>query len=662
MSPLRRWIPLLWLAGTMVHGAMPVPEAAHFDGTGRLRLMAADGRPVSLSGEIRIAGPEWKSYGASNPWSATGITFSVTNHESRWTGLISLENGGRVRYDQRVQPLPDGAAISLTVTADSDFPTAGFFYYLQLPVRLFSEAQVELARGTSAAVRVEAPSTFQSDKDPRLLSVPAADRVRIHSAAEKFQLTLALEDPRALVFQDDRAWATPTYSLMIPFFRGPVARPGESARLRFTIRLSGEPDREPVEVALGGPAAAPAFEGFGGNFVYGLGTPVATSLIARLDPVRARIEMPLYEWEPENDNAAPGETDWARLEARDVPGSTLRRRFELAQLLARRGVPLTISVWDLPEWMYEGAPRGRWASRRTVSAEMWPEVLESAGSYLLYLKKKYGVEPELFSFNEPEMGVRVLFTAEQHRDMILRFGERFARLGLKTRLLLADVAGPRATESYGVYAVSDPACARKIGAMAFHSWGGATPAEYAAWPAMARRFGLPLDVTELGWDAASWRTPEDLKSPYYVIQEARLVLEVLAHARPRSALLWEYSDDYPLLMPGAGGALEATDRLRFLEQLIRLTPKPAQPLQAASSRLDIPVAAFRGGKTAVVAHLVNTGASRPAVLRGVPAGVTELKVVAIAAAGGAPVESRVPVKAGRAEVELPAWSLVSLTE
>jgi hypothetical protein len=179
---------------------------------------------------------------------------------------------------------------------------------------------------------------------------------------------------------------------------------------------------------------------------------------------------------------------------------------------------------------------------------------------------------------------------------------------------------------------------------------------------MARRFGLPLDVTELGWDAASWRTPEDLKSPYYVIQEARLVLEVLAHARPRSALLWEYSDDYPLLMPGAGGALEATDRLRFLEQLIRLTPKPAQPLQAASSRLDIPVAAFRGGKTAVVAHLVNTGASRPAVLRGVPAGVTELKVVAVAAAGGAPVESRVPVKAGRAEVELPAWSLVSLTE
>jgi hypothetical protein len=654
-------VPLLLLAGGAA-AAAPLPEPAHFDGTGRLRLLSVEGRPIALSGEIRIAGPGWRFYGASNPWSATGVTFAVTNAESVWEGRVTLENGGRVRYEERVTPLPDGADIRFTVTAETDFETEGFYYYLQLPVRLFSESPVLFLRGTGTVARAVAPAVFETHNEPRFLSAPAADGVRIEAEAENVQLRLALDSPRALSLQDDRAWGAPTYSLVIPFFKGPKAQRGQVARFRLAIRLTGDPDREPVRVSVFGPARATAFEGFGGNFVYGLETPVAADLIARLEPVRARIEMPLYAWEPENDNASAAEPDWAKFEARDTPGSPLRRRFELAQELARRGVPLTISVWDLPEWMYEGPPLGRWASRRTVSAEMWPEVLESAGAYLVYLKRKYGVEPELFSFNEPEMGVRVLFTAEQHREMITRFGERFARLGLKTRLLLADVAAPRGTESYGVYAVSDPECARHIGAVGFHSWGGAAPSEYAAWPAMAKRFGLPLDVTELGYDAAAWRTPHDLKTAYYRIQEVRMILEVLAHARPRSALLWEYSDDYPLLMPGPRGALEETGRLLLLEQLIRLTPKPAEPLQATSSRPDVPVVAYRGGKKAFVMHLVNGGASRAAEVRGVPAGVAEVRAVIAGAAGGAVEERRLPVREGVVELELPAWSLVTLTD
>jgi hypothetical protein len=529
-------------------------------------------------------------------------------------------------------------------------------------VRPFSESQISLLRGTATVARAEAPSTFQSEKESRFLEAVGADGVLIESGIEKFTLRLGLDSPRAIFLQDDREWGVPSYSLVIPLLPGPQVRRGAGVRFRLTLRVSGEPDREPVRVAVSGPAPAPAFEGFGGNFVYGLDTAVATSLIARLEPVRARIEMPLYEWEAENDNASAEETDWARLEARDAPDSALRRRFELARELARRGVPLTISVWDLPEWMYEGAPRGRWASRRTVAPALWPEVLESAGSYLLYLKKKYGVEPELFSFNEPEMGVRVLFTAEQHREMILRFGERFARLGLKTKLLLGDVAEPRGTESYGVYAVTDPDSARHIGGAGFHSWGGALPAEYAAWPAMARRFGLPLDVTELGWDASSWRTPHDLKSAFYAIQEAKLTLEVLAHARPRSALVWEYSDDYPLLMAGADGRLEDTVRLRFLEQLIRNTPKPAQPLTAVSSRADVPVAAYRGGKKALVLHLVNYGAARPVSVSGIPASAAELRWVATIATGGAAEEKTLTVRDGTVEFEMPAWSLITLTD
>jgi hypothetical protein len=653
-------------AGRSVGAALP--EAAHFDGSGRLSLMAMSGDPVALGGEIRVAGPAWAFYGASTPWSATGVTFAVeSNGVSVWTGCIPLDNGGRARYEQRVRPLSNGADVSLMVTALTDLTIDSISYCVQFPVTVFSEAQLVLWRGIATVAEIQAPAVYQPGNEPRFLVAAAVDRVSVR--ADPRRIGIALDRPRSATFQDDRKWGTGAYSLLIPFGKGPLMRRGETARMQVAITLAGEPDREPVRIEVNSASPGDRFDGFGGNFVYGLESPVATTLVARLAPVRARIEMALHEWEPENDNASPDEADWTRFEACDTAGSGLRRGFELAALLAKRGVPLCISVWDLPEWMVEGPRRNRWASRRTVAPGLWPDVLESAGTYLVHLKKRYGVEPELFSFNEPEAGVRVLFTAEQHREMIRRFGERFAALGLKTKILLADVSTPRGTESYGVFALSDPVCRPYIGAVACHSWGGATPREYAAWPALARRFDLPLDITELGWDPGTWRTPHELKTPLYAVQELKMILETLAYARPRSALLWEYSDDYPLLMTQRGQdgreSLADTPRLRFLEQLINRTPRPALALEVSTSRTDVPACSFAtdrpGNKPAFVLHLANTGAARKAVISGLPEAMTSLQSTSLAATDKTAVEARVPVKAGLAELELPAWSLVSLS-
>lgn len=644
-----------------------LPGAAHFDGAGRLVMLAAAGEPVRVSGEIRVAGPNWEYYGAGTTWSATGIVFAVTNGEPVWTGHIPLANGGLARYEQRVQYLTNGVAVSLAVQAENDMTLEGVYYALQFPARAFAEGQATYWRGTSVVATAQTPPVYKPEVNARFLN---AEAERVTLQADPYRIRLGLDRPRPALFQDDREWGSASYTLQIGFGRGPRLAKGETARLRFTLELAGEPDREPVQITVAPDAAAgERFEGFGGNFVYGLDSAMTTSLIARLEPVRARIEMALFDWEPENDDADPEHAEWARFEARDGEGSALRKRFELAALLAKRGAPLTISVWDLPEWMYEGAPQGRWAGRRTVAADRWPEVVESAGTYLLHLKKRYGVEPELFSFNEPEQGVRVLITAEQHREMVRRFGERFATLGLKTRVLLADVAHPRGTESYGVYALSDPVSNPRIGAVAFHTWGGATALEYDAWRRLARRFGLPLDVTELGWDAGSWRTPHELATPLYAVQEAQMIVQVLANARPRSALVWEYTDDYPLMAESrdAGGQviLKDTLRLRFLEQLIRQTPKPAEAVEVRSSRMEVPAAAFRtagsGKGGGLVLHLVNASATRPAEIIGLPAGLKHLEALIQPAAGAGSVKERVPVKDGRAALTLPAWSLVTLT-
>ena len=194
---------------------------------------------------------------------------------------------------------------------------------------------------------------------------------------------------------------------------------------------------------------------------------------------------------------------------------------------------------------------------RRIAPDKWPELLESIGSYLQYAKRQYGVEPDLFSFNEANIGVDVLLTAEEHRDAIKRIGAHFERLGLRTKMLLADATGPRGTVRYALPAAADPAAVRYCGAVGFHSWGGGSPSDYAAWGDLAKRLGLPLLVTELGVDAAAWRN-RAYDTYAYAVREMQMYQELLLYARPQGTMQWEFTSDYGIVdEPQDGGRLVA---------------------------------------------------------------------------------------------------------
>ena len=77
----------------------------------------------------------------------------------------------------------------------------------------------------------------------------------------------------------------------------------------------------------------------------------------------------------------------------------------------------------MPEWLYgDGGSKSTDGHRRIVPRDKWPKLAEVIGSYLLHEKRHYGVEPELFSFNESNIGVMVLMTPEEHRDIIKFLG------------------------------------------------------------------------------------------------------------------------------------------------------------------------------------------------------------------------------------------------
>jgi O-glycosyl hydrolase len=260
---------------------------------------------------------------------------------------------------------------------------------------------------------------------------------------------------------------------------------GDARELGLTLRLSGAPAPAAASLSVDPAAALCPFDGFGGNYRIEEDTAVADYTLRTLRVSWARFEFKAIAW------------DRDRLAAE--PGPQLKRDFGLMQRVQRMGVPWILSVWFLPERLYTDSnqkPFGTFA--RQIAPERWPDFLDLLGSYLVYLKGHYGAEPDLFSFNESDLGVNVGFTAATHRDEIRRVGAHLASLGLKTKMLLGDTANPRDSHRFVLAAAADPAAMRYVGAVSFHSWGGATPEQYGAWGDVAQWLRLPLLVAEAG--------------------------------------------------------------------------------------------------------------------------------------------------------------------
>jgi O-glycosyl hydrolase len=368
--------------------------------------------------------------------------------------------------------------------------------------------------------------------------------------------------------------------------------------------------------------------------------------------------MSLIEWEPQNDNGSPYDTDFGPLAARDKPGSRLRLEFELMRRLQDKGIPFVTSVWRLPEWLL--ADRGVKKpndQQRKIDPLLWDELLESIGSYLLYARDKYGVEPDLFSFNEPEIGVRILFTPQEHRQAIRSIGAHLESLGLKTKMLLGDVSNPRGTHTYTLPAAQDPEAMRHVGAISFHSWGGASEAQYKAWADLAERLSLPLLVAEMGTDAGGW-VGSSYDSYWYGIEEVRVYQELLLFAKPQGTMYWEFTADYSLVRSTSDGIVP-TGRFWLTKHFTNLTPPNSQVLGVSSDHPKVLMSGFEkdGGYTV---HIANVSAAREAILTGLPPEIAQWHAVRTTEEAGFAELEPVAAESGGLRLSLPARSLLTL--
>jgi O-glycosyl hydrolase len=155
---------------------------------------------------------------------------------------------------------------------------------------------------------------------------------------------------------------------------------------------------------------------------------------------------------------------------------------EIAQKLATNKIPMIISCWAPPSWAvvandprssrFGGAERGQ-----HLDPAKWDAICKSIGSYLVYLRDHYGAEPKYLSFNESDLGIDVHQSPEEHDQAIKKLGAYFKSIGLKTKMLLGDTSDALPA-SFIQPALNDPEALPYIGAISFHSWRGATDAQY----------------------------------------------------------------------------------------------------------------------------------------------------------------------------------------
>jgi hypothetical protein len=200
---------------------------------------------------------------------------------------------------------------------------------------------------------------------------------------------------------------------------------------------------------------------------------------------------------------------------------------------------------------------------------------------------------------------------------------------LSTKLLLGDNSDAT-TFDFIVPAMNDPETHKYIAAISFHSWRGCTDEILQKWADAAKQMNLPLIVAEGSTDAAAWNYPEIFSEASFALYEINLYMRLCAICQPVSILQWQLTADYSLLTGngifGTTGPLLPTQRFWNLRQLAS-TPEGSFAIPAASSKEDINCAAFGNisrGKYAV--HIVNNGAEREVVLKGIPPAVKHFTI------------------------------------
>jgi hypothetical protein len=626
-----RYLPVVLLLSCLAAGAV---ERAAYDSNGRIIALLSAAEDVEVASNLVAVLPSGKR-----------IPLQVRRHDRRglvrqgtdlaWSGGFELPDGGKGRMELKAEEDSSGVRYSTGLIAETPLELEAVEFVLDLPRPVFVNGKMTPEGGAPV------PLTAAKPANP-VFYHGETEGLRFQDATGAITLEIGFAGRLGAAAVVDR-WDAQgrSYQVRMVVQRGAFAA-GSTAGLRVSLRLANLTAAEPVQLTVDAGRPRYHFDGFGGNYCWSNQSPVSAYTRKNLRLAWARTEMKVQQWDKQRDN----------------PGPEIRADLETMRQFQQMGVPYVISIWWLPERFYtDPYEKPRMTHFRLIKPEKWEELLDLLSGYLLYARREYGVEPDLFSFNEANIGVYVGLTPETHLEAIKRIGGHFRKLGLKTRILLGDATGPRDTHKFVLEAAADPEALQFVGAVAFHSWGGGTPEQYGAWGDLAEWLNLPLLVSELGVDAAAYYT-RSWDSYQYGLREARMTQELLTFARPQGTQFWQFTNDYALVRVGSDGTVEPTARFWLMKHFTDLTPHKSEALQAASDQRSVYFSAFCKDSHYTL-HLLNLSAARDATIKGVPDAAWQIiETTETAQYRTKPI---VPSNDGILRLKLPPRSLVTAT-
>ncbi|HET6569398.1 MAG TPA: hypothetical protein VFG50_15630 [Rhodothermales bacterium] len=635
--------------GAFLNPAHAQPEVKAW---GNLTGIRVDGQLMAFGSSLRVVGSDWSRTSQTAKERQRPHYTREGNRQIVTTRIDSLF------FTEIIEDRGDGtAAVTVQATSHADTSIAGAFFTLELPGEGYSDGTVTLVDPASpAAARLSLASARPNGRGEYLRAT--AGGVRFTSPHRR--LEVAFSGPEDVIV---RRGSGQEILLYLPLFSGDVTM-GQTAEKTFTIRASGDADRSPVTLTLDSTKPGRPFAGIGGNFRLQNPDTDPQVIDYNLEHLRVawgRVEMPWRFWQPDEDIDPVAAAEAGNLHPR------VQRAMEMARRLSRMGMPVILSDWSAPDWAIVGSrsfrPRPDGLHGNPLNPEKTDQIYASIAAYVTYLKDHYGVEATAFSFNESDIGIDVLQTAEEHAALIEGLGAYFASKGLKTKLLLGDT-GDANGYPFIEAALNDPAARPYIAAVSFHSWRGWADTTLAKWADAASRLNLPLIVAEGSIDAAAWRYPDIFEEPTYALEEINLYTRILALCQPRSILQWQLTADYSDM---AGGGifgndepLHPTQRFWNLKQL-GSTPAGLFAMPVTADKPGITSAALGDNDRGVYAvHLVNDGPTREATLAGLPDDVHELRIYVTDSTRGMQEGPRVPVSNGQAHFTLNATSFTTL--
>lgn len=643
---MKRWhsaVPFLTIAALALNFIEnTVASENWFDAAGRLERIDLGAGWLDMSASVKIPAKNWgKTYSIDK----SKVVFSETDQKKHWQARVGDGEAIDVEITQTASVTADGIRFDFVASAIKDSDMEGVIFWIDLPADMFAKGSFETKGQDGASGELPAVLPAKSTLCGGIL-----EQVRLFNPDKSIRFDIRFDEPAIATLQDSRKWDD-HFSLLIHARSGLMAK-GATVKFGVVLSATGQPDRTPAEFKLDAATVRFKVQGLGGNYCFNLDTPEKNYTLANLKPQFARTEISLAAWMPQK-GAAPSTT-----------AGKLPREFEMMRELARLKVPFIASVWEAPAWMTRTVEQEGKPAEIKIPAESLPAAAEAIGAYLLYAKKELQSEPDYFSFNEPDYGVKIKFTAVEHRDTIKVLGAHFEKLGLKTKCVLGDVCNPRTPLEYLQPTLDDASAMKYVGALSFHSWGGGTPQQYAAWSDLAQIAKLPLFVAEAGVDPGAWKDGSFRTFDYFG-REMLQYQDLFQFARPQAVLYWEYTGDYSLLTAAKNrGAQAETERFALQKHWLRFVPPGSEAMETSGGFARVQLTAFR--KTVAQAthftfQLSNADWMRKARITGIPPAVKSLNV--IQTSRGILFKTLAPVAPvnGVVEIELPERSMTTLT-